>query len=81
MLNVKHLAQKILKIMALNYSGRQLARRLGLAAPAYHKKEGAIRHPGACQFSLQYDGRPDERLRVRVGTRNLGSLSEKGRSL
>ena len=39
MLPVKHLAQKILKIMAVNYCGRHLARRLGWAAPAYNKEK------------------------------------------
>ena len=47
-------------------------------ASAHHKKEGATPHPGACKFSLQYDGRPDGRLWVRIGTWNLGSLSGKG---
>ena len=75
---VKHLAQKILKIMAVNYCGWQLALRLGWAAPAYHKKEGITPHPGACKLSLQYDRRPDECFVVRVGTWNLGSLSGKG---
>ena len=51
-LSVKHLAPKI---MAVNYCGRQLARRLAWAAPAYHKKEGATPRPGACKLSLQYD--------------------------
>ena len=37
MLLVKHLAPKIL--MAVNYCGRQLARTLGWAAPAYHDKQ------------------------------------------
>ena len=45
MLPVKHLAQKILKIMAVNYCGRQQDRRYGWAAPAYHKKEVATTHP------------------------------------
>ena len=31
-----------------------------------------------CKLSLQYDGRPDERLGVCVGTGNLGSLSGNG---
>ena len=81
MLPVKHPAQKILKIMAVNYCGRKLARRLGWAAPAYHKKKGATPFPGACKLSLQYDGRPDESLGVRVGTWKLGSLSGKGGEL
>ena len=78
MLPVKHPVKKILKIMAVNYCGRQLARRFRLAAPAYHKKEGATPHPGACKLSLQYDGRPDECFGVRVGMWNLGSLSGNG---
>ena len=53
MLPVKRLASKV--FMAVNYFGRQLTRWLGWAAPAYHKKEGADPHPGACRHSLQYD--------------------------
>ena len=64
MLPMKHLSPKIL--MAVNYCRRQLARRLGWAAPAYHKKEGAIPHPGVYMRSLQYDRRPDGRFGVRV---------------
>ena len=45
---------------------------------AYHDEEGATPHPGACKHSLQYDGGPDWRFWVRVGTWNLGSLSGKG---
>ena len=48
--------------MAVNYCGLQLARRLGWAAPAYHKEEGAFPHSGVCKFSLQYDRRPGERF-------------------
>ena len=40
--------------------------------------EGATSHPGARKHSMQYDGRPDGRLGVRVGTWNLGSLTGKG---
>ena len=47
-------------------------------APAYHRKEVATLHPGACRHSLQYDGRPDWCFGVRVGTWNLGNLSGKG---
>ena len=47
-------------------------------APAYHNKEGSTQHLEVCMFSLKYDGRPDERLGVRVGTWNLGSQSGKG---
>ena len=56
----------------------QLAGRLGWAASAYHKSVGVTLHPGACNHSLQYDGRPDGRLVVWVDTWNLGSLSGKG---
>ena len=75
MLPVRHLAPKIL--LAVNYCGRQLARGLGWAVPAYRKKEGATPHPGARKFSLLYDRWPDGRFEVRVGTCNLGSLSRK----
>ena len=78
MLPVWHLANKILKIMAVNYCGYQLARRFGWAVPACHKEGGAAQHPGACKFSLQYDGGPDRHFEVRVGTSNLVSLSGKG---
>ena len=46
--------------------------------PTYHEKEGATPHPGASKFSLQYDGRPDGRIGVRVGRWNLGSLIGNG---
>ena len=71
MLHVRHLAP-------INYCGRQLARWLGSAAPACHEKEDAIPHPAACKHSLQYDGWPDGRFGVRVGTWNLGSLTGMG---
>ena len=64
--------------------GRQLlwvscqARRLGWAAPAYHGKEGATLHAGACRLSLQYDMRPDDRFGLQIGMWNLGSLNGKG---
>ena len=66
MLPVKHLVKKIL--IAVTYCGRRLARCLGWAAPAYHEKEGATTHPGACNHGLLYDGRPDESFGVRVWT-------------
>ena len=55
MLPVKHLASKIL--LVVNYCGRQLARRLGWAAPAYHRKEGYC-HPasGSVQTYLVVGG-------------------------
>ena len=74
----KNQAAKILKIMAVNYCGRQVAQRLGRAAPAYHIREGVTPHSGACKLSLLYDKRPGERVGVRVWMRNLGSLSGKG---
>ena len=38
-----------------------------------------VQSPSWCMQSfLQYDGRPDERFGLRVGTWNLGSLSGKG---
>ena len=64
--------------MAVNYCGHQLARRLGLPAPAYRQKEFATPHPGVHNYSLQCDGRPDGLFGVWVGTWNLGSLSGKG---
>ena len=45
---------------------------------AYYEKEGATPHPGARKDSLQYDGRADGCIGVRVGKWNLGSLNEKG---
>ena len=77
-LSLKHLPPKIIKVMAFNYCGCQLARSLGWVAPAYNKKEGATPHPGVGKFSLQYDCRPDVRFGVRVGAWNLGSLSGNG---
>ena len=44
--------------------------------PAYHIREGATPHPGACKFSLQYDGKPDERFGVRVETWKGGEVCE-----
>ena len=54
------------------------AKKLKLAAPAYHKEEGAIPYPGVCKYSLQYDGKPDGRICVWVGMLNLGCLRGKG---
>ena len=77
MFHVEHLATNILMAVSY-YCGCQIARRLGWAASACHKTEGAPPHPGASKFSLQYDGRPAGRFGVWVGMRNLGSLSGKG---
>ena len=64
--------------MAVNYCYCQLVRRLGWAAFAYYKKEGAIQHPEVCKFALQYDRRPDGRFGVQVVMWNLGGLSGNG---
>ena len=76
MLPVRHLALTIL--MAVNYCRCLLARLLELVTPAYHNKEGGTLHPGVCMHGFQYDGRPDGRFLMWVGTWNLGSLSGKG---
>ena len=64
-------------IMAVNYCGRQQAQRLGWAAPANDKKEGATLQPREGKHSLQHDGR----FEVQVGTWNFGGLSEKLREV
>ena len=48
------------------------------AALAYHKQKGAAPDPGPRKHCLQNDGKPDERLGVRVGTWNVGSMSGRG---
>ena len=75
MLSVIHQAHKI--YMAVNYYGRQLSRMLGLAAPAYHKKEGANPLSGARMHNLQYDERFDGCFGVGVWMWNLCSLSRR----
>ena len=50
----KHTGPKLL--MAVNRLGRQLARRMGWLAPAYHEEEGAAPRPGAHRHSLLYGG-------------------------
>ena len=64
--------------MSVDYCGRQLARWLVWAAPAYRKENGATLHRGVHKHSLQYDRSSDGRFGVRVGTWNLGSLSDMG---
>ena len=61
---------KILMIAATKY-GYQPGQRLGWAALAYHKQEGANPDPGPRKHCLQNDGKPDEWLGVRVGTWNI----------
>nr|XP_006813171.1 PREDICTED: uncharacterized protein LOC102806937 [Saccoglossus kowalevskii] len=59
--------------------GHQPAQRLGWAAPAYQKKDGANNHPGPRRRRLHHDGvKPDRRFRVRVGSWNVGSMRGKG---
>ena len=65
-------------MMAATKHGHQPARRLGWAALAYHKQEGATPDPGPCKHCLQNDGKPDKRFGVRVGTWNIGSMSGRG---
>ena len=57
-------------IAATKY-GYQPGQRLGWAALAYHKQEGANPDPGPRKHCLQNDGKPDEWLGVRVGTWNI----------
>ena len=64
--------------MEVSKRGHQPARRLGWAAPAYHKKDGATPHPGSRRHGLLYDGKPDERFGVRLGSWNVGSLRGRG---
>ena len=48
------------------------------AALAYHKQKGAAPDLGPRKHCLQNDGKPDERLGVRVGTWNVESMSGRG---
>ena len=73
MLPGRHLAPKT--FTAVNYCGRQLARRLRCFSPVYHKWEGATLYPGVHNHSLQYGGTPDWRFGMQVGALNFGSLS------
>lgn len=65
-------------MMLARNNGHQPARRLGWAALAYHKKEGATPDSGSRKHCLHNDGKPDERFGVRVGTWNVGSMSGRG---
>ena len=53
-------------LMAIDYCGHQLARRLGWPAPAYLKEEGATPHPGIFRHGLKYEGSPDWCLLMQV---------------
>ena len=68
-------------MMAATKHWHQPARRLGWAALAYHKKEGATHDPGQRKHCLQNDGKPDERFGVRVGTWNIGSMSGRAKEV
>ena len=76
MLHVEHLAPKV--FMAHDYVGNNWTEGWGWAAPVYYKKERATPHPGYGMYSLQYDTRPDWSFWARIGTSNIGSLSQKG---
>ena len=65
-------------MMAATKYGHQPGQRLGWAALAYHKQEGANPDPGPRKHCLQNDGKPDEWLGVRVGTWNIRSMSGRG---
>ena len=58
--------------------GPQQAQRLGWAALAYHKQKGATPDSGPRKHCLHNDGKPNERLGVRLGTCNVGSISGRG---
>ena len=62
-------------MIAASKHGHQPAQTFGWA---YHKQKGAAPDPGLCKHCLQNDGKPDERLRVRFGTWNVGSMSGRG---
>ena len=55
-------------LMVVEYCGCQLAQQFGWLTCVYFRKKGATPHPGAYRHSLQYDVRPDWRLRVLVDT-------------
>ena len=48
---------------------------------AYLIKEVAMPHPGAHKHSVQYDGKPDWRFGVRVGTWNMSRYSGMAREI
>ena len=59
--------------------GHQPARRLGWAAPAYHKKEGANNRPSQRKHRLLHNGKkPDKWFGERFGTWNVGSMRGRG---
>ena len=78
MLPLKTTCSDKMLMMAATKHEHQPARRLGWAALAYHKQEGATPDPGPRKHCLQNDGKPDERFGVRVGTWNIGSMSGRG---
>ena len=65
-------------MMAASKQGYQPAQRLGWAALTYHKQKGAAPDLGPCKHCLQNDGKPNDRLGVRLGTWNVGSMSGRG---
>ena len=65
-------------MMAAQKHGHQPAQRLGGATLAYHKQKGATPDSGLRKHCLHNDGKPDERLGVRLGTWNVRSISGRG---
>ena len=65
-------------MMTVRKHGHQPAQRLGWAALAYHKQKGVTPHPGRCKHCLHNDGKPDERLGMRLGTWIVRSMSGRG---
>ena len=49
--------------------------KVGWAASAYRKMEGAAPHPGVHKHRFQYDGRPDGHFLEQVVAWNTGSMS------
>ena len=70
--------ERFLVLMIAIKHGHQPAQMLGWAALACHKQKDAAPDPGLHKHCLQNEGRPDERLWVRAGTWNVGSMSGRG---
>ena len=73
-------SNKILMMTTRKHGHYVAAQRLGWAALAYHKQKGAAPDPGLHKdmYGLHNDGKPDERLGVKVGTWSVGSISGRG---
>ena len=75
MLPVETMLSNKTLMMTAGKHEHQPAQRLGWATLAYHKQKGATPDLGPCKHCLQNGWKLDERLRVRVGTWNVGSMS------